>query len=124
MLLRNRKSRLHIGCLLAILVFSAYLAIVTYPSGAWKFGAAFGSLAFASIFLRVGWFVPFAIAGAFLGMSLDAQPKGGTVESQMQETVKSILGGTICGFVIGAMIDLRHKPTSPLRNAEEPSDRL
>jgi hypothetical protein len=111
-----------IGCLIALVVFSGYVAIVSYPAGAWRLGAAFAALAFASIFLRVGWFVPFAIAGTYTGMILDARVKGGTIESQMQETVTSIVVGTICGFVIGAFIDASRRSHLETAHADEQPD--
>lgn len=96
---------LQIGCLVTLVLFSTYVAFVTYPFGAWKFGAALGTLAFISIFLRVRWLVPFAIAGTYAGLLLDARVKGGTIESQMHGTVMSIVMGTACGLAVGAMID-------------------
>ena len=53
----------------------------------------------------VGWSVPFAIAGTYVGLLLDARVKGGTIESQMYESVLSIVVGTVVGFMIGAHID-------------------
>jgi hypothetical protein len=59
-----------------------------------------------SIFLRVGWFVPFTIAGFYFGLFVLNPPvKGGTIEYQMHETVGWILVGTVGGFIIGAVID-------------------
>ncbi len=88
---KRRPSLQKTGCLISLVLFSAYVAIVAHPAGAWKFGAAFAALALVSIVLRVGWFVPFTIAGTYAGMMLDAGVKGGTIESQMQETVTSIV---------------------------------
>ena len=115
----DRKPMLLFGCLFALVLFSAYAAIVAYPFGAWKFGAALGGLAFVSIFLRVGWFVPFTISGTYVGLVLDARVKGGTIESQMQETVTSIVAGAICGFVVGALIDSGMFAQRQTRQADE-----
>lgn len=104
--LRN-KTRTQMGMLCALIVCSAFLAFTAYPNGIWRFGAAFGMLAFASIFLPVGWVVPFTIAGAYFGMFvLDSTVKGGTIESQLNETVGCILLGTLVGFAIGAVLDV------------------
>ena len=47
------------------------------------------------------------IAGCYLGMTvLDPTIKGGTIESQMQETVNCIVTGTLIGFGIGAFLDI------------------
>lgn len=119
---RNRKPIQQIGCLVALVLFSTYVALVTYPFGAWKFGAAFGTLAFVSIFLRVGWFVPFTIAGAYAGMILDARVKGGTLDSQMQETVMSVVVGTVLGFTIGGTIDSIKRTYPKVENADEQMD--
>jgi hypothetical protein len=106
----RHKTASQIGCLIALVCFSALLAINAYPYLSWKFGAAFGLLTFASLFLSVGWFVPFTIAGSYFGMFvLDPSIKGGTIESQMNETAGSIVMGTIVGFAIGAMIDLSRR---------------
>ncbi|APZ96642.1 hypothetical protein Fuma_06315 [Fuerstiella marisgermanici] len=122
MLSRNQEPTLHIGCLVALVFFSTYVALVTYPFGAWKFGAALGALAFLSIFLRVGWFVPFAIAGTYAGIMLDARVKGGTIESQMQETIVSIVVGTVSGFAIGVTIDSMSRLHPRVQNADEQTD--
>ncbi|MCB0909966.1 MAG: hypothetical protein KDB63_22950, partial [Nocardioidaceae bacterium] len=120
----TRKPMLQIGCLVALVLFSTYVALVTYPFGAWKFGAALGTLAFVSIFLRVGWLVPFAVAGTYAGLLLDARVKGGTIESQMHETVMSIVTGTAYGFAIGAMIDRIKRSHTHVRRADEQSHAL
>ena len=123
------KTRSQIGCLIVLVCFSAFLALVSYPSGASRLAAAFGLLALTSIFLRVGWFVPFTIAGSYFGMLvLDPPLKGGTIDSQMDQTVRCILVGTIVGFAVGALIDVscrggtRHTLGSDVRTADEPKD--
>ena len=55
-------------------------------------------------------------------MILDARVKGGTIESQMQETVVSIVVGTICGFAIGATIDSTNRTYPKVQNADEQTD--
>lgn len=114
----RHKTRTQMGCLVALICFSAFLAFTAYPYGVWRFGAAFAILALASVFLRVGWFVPFTIAGAYFGMFvLDPPVKGGTIESQMNETVGCILFGSVAGFVIGASIDMARRPDRRLETA-------
>ncbi len=122
MILPKPESPRRIGCLIALILFSAYSAAMLYTtsSGPWQFFAAFGTLAFASIFLRVGWFVPFAIAGAYFGMLSDVRVKHGPIESQMEQTVTSIVAGTIFGFVIGAVIDTFRYWNPEPNNADEP----
>ena len=100
-----RKTRLQIGFLEALVCFSAYIAITSYPAGAWWFGAAFGTMAFVLIFIRNGWCASFAIAGVYAGLFYDAHPKSGDIESQMQETIVSTVLGTFCGFLIGLLLD-------------------
>lgn len=100
------KSRLQIGCLSALVLFSAHIAIIAFPYREWTYGAALGTLALVSLFLRVGWFVALTIAGFYFGLFvLDSQVKGGTAETQMRETIYCILTGTIGGFFIGSLID-------------------
>ena len=107
------KSRAQVGCLSALVLFSGYIAFMTFPYHAWTFGAALGILAFASLFLRVGWFVPLTIAGFYFGLFvLDPPIKGGTAESQMRETITCILMGTIGGFIVGALIDKFNQPAA------------
>ena len=107
------KSRTQIGCLLTLIGFSAFLAVTNHPYVAAQIGIAFGLLALVSLFLRVGWFVPFAIAGVYLGMLvLDPPVKHGAYEAQMNETVCCILAGALVGFAIGITIDVfqyRHR---------------
>ena len=107
----NSKSQL--GCLFVLVCFSALLAFTAYPDPLWGFGAAFGLLALFSIFRPVGWFLPCTIAGVYLGVFvLDSPVKGGTIESQMKETIGCILFGAIVGFVFGACIDARQRTRS------------
>ena len=102
----TKKSRLRLGCLTLLVAFSAFIAFMTFPYRTWPFGAGLGTLAFVSIFLRVGWLVPFTIAGFYCGLFvLDPVVKGGTSETQMYETVTYVFFGTIIGFVIGAAMD-------------------
>ena len=107
----KHKTRTQMGCLVALISFSVFLAFTAYPYGVWRFGAAFGTLALVSVFLRVRWFVPFTIAGVYFGMFvLDPAVKGGTIESQMNETVGYIVLGSLVGFVIGVSIDIGRRP--------------
>jgi len=107
---RNRRWRT--GCLTMLVLFSTFVAIAAYPRRPWIFGSVLGTLAFVSIFLRVGWFVPFTIAGFYFGlMILDPLVKGGDALSRMLETVFYILVGTAGGFVIGALLDKRFRAT-------------
>ena len=93
-----------------MVLFSSFVALAEFPSYPWRFGIALAILATVSIFLRVGWFVPFTIAGSYFGMIvLDPPVKGGTVDSQMNQTVMCVVLGTIGGFVIGAVLDARRR---------------
>jgi hypothetical protein len=54
------------------------------------------------MFREIGYGVLFflsAAVGGLLGLVAVTRPRGGTVESQMQEDVTAILAGTFCGAV-------------------------
>ena len=102
----RKKSRIQIACLLVLAAFSAFIAIRMFPYGFGRLGLAFTILSLASLFLRVGWFVPFTIAGTYAGIMMDARVKGGSIESQMWETVTSIVFGAVIGFAFGGFLDL------------------
>ena len=106
--IQPRRSRSQRGCLFALVCFSAYVAAFAYcPFWERKLGVALGLHALVCLLLRVGWVIPFMIAGCYLGMTvLDPTIKGGTIESQMQETVNCIVTGTLIGFGIGAFLDI------------------
>lgn len=100
-----RRSNWQIGFTWILVVFSAYVAVVTYPSGPSQLAVSMGVAAFLALVLRVGWVIPCTIAGVYVGLIMDARVKGGSDESQMLKTVASICGGAIAGFVVGFMID-------------------
>ncbi len=100
-----RRSKWQLAITWILLGFSAYVAVVTYPSGPSRLAVSMGVAAFLALVLRVGWVIPCTIAGVYVGLIMDAHVKGGTDESQMLETVVSICGGAFAGFVIGLMID-------------------
>jgi len=93
-----------IGFTLLLMALSAML-IANYPHTAWLLGASLGAVATITLFLRVGWVIPCMIAGTYSGFVLDARVKGGTIESQMWETVVSIAVGATVGLVAGLAID-------------------
>lgn len=100
-----KKSRLQIGCLALLALFSLYLVAVAFPRGIGRLGAAFAILSIACVFLRVGWFAIGAMAGTYVGMIMDNTVKGGSIESQMQETVVCIAAGAIIGCIVGCFVD-------------------
>jgi hypothetical protein len=103
-------SRLQIGCSVALVLFSAYLAVVAYPSRGWLWGASLGAVALLSVVIRVGWVIPCTIAGVYVGMCvLDPPIKGGDPESQMMETVSAICIGTVLGMAVGFLIDVYNR---------------
>jgi hypothetical protein len=61
--------------------------------------------ALAAVF-RWGWLVPCVAFGMLFGAEiLDPCVKGGTIDSQMQETVGHISCGTFLGLAIGGAVD-------------------
>ena len=90
-----------------------YVAIVDYSFVASQVGTALGIIAFVSIFLRVGWFVPFTIAGFWTAWSISFIAPNWDVK---------LVLGTVCGFVIGAIIDSTKRPLPEVQAADEPWD--
>ncbi|MBN2581110.1 MAG: hypothetical protein JXB10_19160 [Pirellulales bacterium] len=71
----------------------------------WKLFAGLFIFMMVSLILRLGWIVPCMVVGTLTGAFLDPMIKGGTIESQMWETVRYICGGAIVGLVLGLVID-------------------
>lgn len=117
-----KRPRSLIGCLILIVLFSAFNALVTFPYGVVAFGS-FGVIALVSIFLRVGWCVPFTIAGFYFGMFvLNPSLKHGPIDAQMYETVGLVATGTVVGFGIGITLDMCSVPAddpSPPEHSQE-----
>lgn len=125
----NDRSRAKSGCLIALLCFSIFLSAIVYPIDIWWWFIVFGLHALVSLFLRVGWVIPFTMAGIYFGIIVLDAPgiTGGTWESRMEKTVTSILAGTVIGFGVGYTLDkiygnTKVDPTGDERNPDEPSD--
>jgi hypothetical protein len=100
-----RRSKRQLAFTWILIAFSAHVAAGTYPSGPSRLAVSMGIVVFLALVLRVGWVIPCTVAGVYVGLIMDARVKGGTYESQMLETVVSICGGAIAGFLVGSMVD-------------------
>lgn len=101
-----RRSRWQLAITWILLAFSVYVAVFTDPSLPSRLATLMGIAAFLALVLRVGWVIPCIIAGVYVGFMMDPDVKGGTLESQILETVAFICGGAIVGFVVGLGIDV------------------
>lgn len=123
-------SRAKRGCLGTLVLFSAVLAAGAYPHDWWfLWFILFGLHALVSIFVSVGWVIPFTMAGTYFGMFVLVSPiRGGSIESKMQEEVAGIIVGTFIGFCSGCAADLifptrkMHNRTAEIRKCDEPID--
>ena len=107
------KTPLQFGCLSLLVAFSILFAFMFYPYLAWKFGAGLAFFAFVSLFLRVGWVVPFTIAGFYFGISILDPLLVDRLSDRSMPHLVCILVGTIGGAVLGAKIDnSKSKPVS------------
>lgn len=61
--------------------------------------------AVGSIVFRLGWVVPCTVLGIFCGIAMDLHVKGGSIEAQMWETVRSIIAGFVVGLLAGIVLD-------------------
>jgi len=103
----RRNSPEQIGCSVLLIIYSAFFVCLHIPYYGWRFGAALGVLAIASLLLRVGWLGLCTIAGVYFGMEvLDPAVKSGTIEYQMRETIFNTSIGAILGFVVGVVADV------------------
>lgn len=109
------------GCLVALVGFSAVFAFASFPHPFWRLGAHFAIIAFASIFLRVGWFVQLSMTGAYLGIWLQPIFLNGTYVARMEATLARIFIGAFVGFVVGFSIDA-HRNQIAMSQTEAPGD--
>ena len=72
---------------------------------AWMPAAVFALQAMVAAILRFGWTAPCLLAGVILGVWLDPLVKGGTVDSQIYETINNLLIGAAIGLTVGIMMD-------------------
>lgn len=100
----------------ALFVFKILVASWTgfIAAACWRFEAGWvWQLMFITLFLyavaslvfRWGWLLPCVIAGAICGLGMDNAVKGGSPESRVWETVRSIGFGIGGGFLIGLILD-------------------
>ncbi len=73
---------------------------------------------FLALILGWGWLIPCLILGIVVGVISDPPVKGGTIESQMQETCTHIGFGTFLGLLVGLGADVASTACE-----KKPSDR-
>jgi len=71
----------------------------------WKLYAGLFAGSMVSLLFRSGWLIPCLVCGTIIGDFSDPPIKGGSIESQMWETVSCLWTGTIVGLLIGYVID-------------------
>ena len=90
----------------------------------WELPAAFGVLAFVSLFLRVGWTVPFTLAGSYFGVAVGFPAvASGPWGSEGPRVLICTAIGIVVGFVIGASIDRSQGITAQPHNERENEQR-
>lgn len=99
------------GCLLSLKIFLIVIGGLGILLGMrhrdlpWKICIAIFVYALVSLKLNLGWCVPSILAGALLGLALDPWVKGGTRESQADQTEFCFWVGTGIGFSIGLITE-------------------
>lgn len=95
----------------------AVMDVIAFPHAdgpGWLWWFVFGVLfvcAVAGFVFRLGSVVPSSVFGTFWGIALDLHVKGGSIESQMWETVRSVSVGFIAGVVVGVLLDRQAQST-------------
>ena len=102
----KRRVLLAVQILLAAITGLLAVCVWSVDGGQiWKLFAGLFACSTASLIFRLGWLVPCIVCGILAGIFLDPSIKGGTIESQMWETVSYICSGAVAGFVVGLVID-------------------
>lgn len=105
---RKGPRRVRLTLNLLILLFSAFVAVRTYPYLASCFATVLGLASLLALVIRAGWLIPCTILGTYAGMFLFAPGiGGGTALSQMIDTALAICLGTALGVVAGLALDAR-----------------
>jgi hypothetical protein len=108
---RSEANRLPVLASLLLTIGLSALAIrhwylLGFVAGDVRLFAALAVACCISTLLRMGWMVPCLVFGTFCGILLDPLIKGGTVESQMWETVTSIATGAVLGLCVGLALEV------------------
>jgi hypothetical protein len=120
----SQKENHSDGCLLSLKIFLTVIGGLGVLLGSghrdlpWKICIAIFAYSLVSLKLNLGWCAPSILAGALLGLFLDPWVKGGTLESQADQTEFRFWFGTGIGFVIGIMIEFTAF-CAPRRNDHE-----
>ncbi len=98
---------LTVQILLTVLTGSfAFLAWWNDSGYFWRLYSGLFAGSTTALLFRSGWLIPCTVCGTIFGIFLDPPIKGGTIDSQMWETVSSLWSGVIAGIVIGFVIDV------------------
>lgn len=104
----KRQGALVLGVQLVLALLTGMNAVLIYAEKAgsvWRLFAALSVCSLISAIPRSGWLIPCTILGVVVGVVADATIKGGTHESQMWETVRSVAVWTVVGIVVGFFCD-------------------
>src|SRR5579859_7240504 len=104
---RRRKvsaTAVQLAAMLAAGYGGAMVLVYGYRPAAWFF-VGLAACCLAAFVFRWGYSVPCVVLGLLVGGYLDLHVKGGSVESQMWETVTSVAIGTAMGLLVGVALD-------------------
>ena len=102
----NQRALTVLQVALALLTgLLAWSAVSNGIGQMWKLMTALSAVSAVGAVLRFGWVIPGVVCGTLGGVFLDATIKGGTVESQMWETVAYIGVGAVLGLLVGIVVD-------------------
>ena len=89
-------------------------------SGHFLFLAGITVICLIAVLLRWGWLLPCTLLGIIIGAAcLDSPVISGSRESQMRETIASIILGTFIGFGVGLLIDSHSHAKKEQSNSSE-----
>lgn len=105
---RPPRSRTLLAVQILLIIITGLFTFLAWSNDigqVWKLYAGLFAVSMAALIFRSGWLIPCTVCGTIIGDLSDPPVKGGTIDSQMWETVSCLWSGVIAGILIGFSID-------------------